>query len=275
MELFVLLHHSSSITTTSQYNLFYIEQIERGNKTPLFLFVGGNNMSTTIKEKKVENKTENKLEQKSDKGTLKHTKARLFYGTGTSNVNYLVKSKERKVVTQVINGVQTDSEVYTDSVFRVNLHDATGATPELLKQLDPTGQRIIYDRDDKRLNIKGAPYHYPINLGHINVVGSSFEKVYDLTPELALNDFLFNVGIPTKDKQVRRIIVGFETSGQPITKDFFITQCGAVVFEEVEIGTPGSYDLNQYEQKVFRNNSGFIRIPEQDEQRQRDRVSWQ
>ncbi len=225
-------------------------------------------MSIITKEKKIESKIEKKEEKP------KYTKARIYYGTGTSNVQYFVNSKERRIVTQVINGVQTDSEIYADSVFTVNVHNATGATPEMLKQLDPTGQRIIYDKDDKRLNIKGAPYHYPINLGHINVSGNSFEKVYDLTPELALNDFLFNVGIPTKDKQTRRIIVGYEPNGTPITKDYFVTNCGAVVFEEVEIGTLGSYNLNEYEQRVFRNKAGVIRIPEQDEERQQERASW-
>lgn len=218
-------------------------------------------MSTQIKDKKADVKVEKKEEKP------KYTKARLYYGTGTSNVRYLVKSKERRIVTQVINGVQTDSEIYVDSVYNVCLHDATGATPEMLKQLDPTGQRILYDKDDKRLNIKGAPYHYPINLGHVNVTGSSFEKVYDFTPELALNDFLFNVGVPTKDQRKIRIIVGLETNGSPITKEYFVTECGAVVFEEVEIGTTGSYDLNEYEQSVFRNKAGFIRIPEQDKER--------
>jgi hypothetical protein len=194
-----------------------------------------------------------------------YTKARKYFATGTANVKYFVKTKERKVLTSMVNGIMQEHEAFVDSTYTVILHDSSGAPPELLKSLDPTKERIIWDKSDKRLNINGAPYFYPISLGHITVYGNNAEKLYELNPELAMNDFLFNVGIPDSDRQVT-IIVGLD-GNRTITKDYFATQTSSVVYEEVEIGTIGSYDLNKYEQEVFRTKGGFIKVPQQDTER--------
>lgn len=220
-------------------------------------------MSTT-KTKKTE--VTGQIEESNSK--KKYTKARKFYVTGTANAKYFVKTKERKIVSSMVQGVMQEHEAFLDSTFTVVLHDSTGAPPEVLKSLDPTRERIIWDKSDKRLNINGAPYFYPISLGHITVYGNNSEKLYELTPELALNDFLFNVGIPDNNREVE-IIVGIE-GNQVITKKYLATQTSSVVFEEVEIGTPGSYDLNEYEQEVLRTRGGFIKIPQQDKERE----SW-
>lgn len=195
----------------------------------------------------------------------KYDKARIFYGTGSTNIRYWVKTREQKTI--FVSDLQSERSMWQESYLEVCVHDASGATPEVLKTLDPTGQRIIWDKDDKRLNIKGAPFHFPLLLGYINVMGNNAQKQYELTPELALNDFLFNVAVPFKDNRQVSIIVGLN-GNKPVTKDFYATQCGSIVYEDVDIGTPLSYDLNQYEQKVFRSKGGFLKIPEQDAERE-------
>ena len=164
---------------------------------------------------------------------------RRYYGIKVPCIRYLIP-RTRKVLTP--EGYERPQM----SNYTVTLADYSGVHPSAMQYLAPRG-RIIWDDSDNRYNVKGNPFFYPIDLEHVTIQGQNAQDELEeglMTDEMIRARFIHIDAAPSidgkgKDKMWHSI--GIDTPSDGI-KNFWQTRLDTVVFEEVDPGSPQSYD---------------------------------
>lgn len=185
--------------------------------------------------------------------------ARVYYGQFITQIVFLLP-RIRKVIHDQ-SGLMTDKPGH----YTIKVRENYTASPEVMKSMDPSGRGVIYDPDDGRLNIKGNPFLYQIDLNNIGVEGnasdSEMDEYYD--DDLMKAYFIHVYARPKKDNtnlkdpktgqplyKYQRIQKLIDSSGK---RDFFfMTEAPAVLFKEFPIPEDGQIPLLAYDPSKFK-----------------------
>ena len=175
----------------------------------------------------------------------KQPMARRYYGQHITQIKFLIP-RVKNVYEAGMVAPRPMPGHYT-----VTLRQNASDSPQMFQKMDPTGKGVIYDPDDGRLNIKGNPFLYVIDLEHLLCEGGTSESEFDdveFDSQMLKSYFIHIAAKPIKDpgkkykyKPIQKIVDSIGTR-----KLFWCTNMPAVVFEEVPLGSAISYDPQKY-----------------------------